>query len=227
MAIDDLVEELERSYAEAQERMSDPAVFNDHRTAAEAGRRLKELEGPYKLAQEWREARDDLEAARDDGELRELVPDLESAARRARGGAEARARRARPGRREGRDRRGPPGRRRRRGGDLGGRPLADAHPLRRAARLQDRGARVEPERGRRLQGRHVRGQGRRRVLVFKWEGGHAPRPARARDRVAGPHPHLDGDGRGHARGRGGRGRDRPERPEDRRLPLDGPRRARA
>ena len=77
MAIEDLVSELERSHAEAQERMSDPAVFADHKTAADAGRRLKELEGPYKLAQEWREASADLADARGDGELRELVPDLE------------------------------------------------------------------------------------------------------------------------------------------------------
>jgi len=76
-AIDELVAELERSYADAQERLSDPAVFSDHRTAAEAGRRLKELEGPYKLARDWREATGDLEAARADGDLRELVPELE------------------------------------------------------------------------------------------------------------------------------------------------------
>jgi peptide chain release factor 1 len=54
-AIEDLVDELDRSYRETQERMSDPAVFNDHREAAEVGRRLKELEAPYKLAQERRE----------------------------------------------------------------------------------------------------------------------------------------------------------------------------
>ena len=76
--IDELVEELERSYAEAQERMSDPAVYNDHRQAADAGRRLKELEGPHRLAQEWRGVREDLEAARGDGDLRELLPELES-----------------------------------------------------------------------------------------------------------------------------------------------------
>jgi peptide chain release factor 1 len=75
--IDQLVDELERSYKEAQERMSDPAVYNDHKQAAEAGRRLKELEGPHRLAQEWRQVRDDLEAARGDGVLRELVPELE------------------------------------------------------------------------------------------------------------------------------------------------------
>jgi peptide chain release factor 1 len=73
-----LVEELERSYADAQERMSDPAVFSDRHAAAEAGRRLKELEGAYKLAQDWRAIRDDLEAARSDGELRDLVPELEA-----------------------------------------------------------------------------------------------------------------------------------------------------
>src|SRR3954447_25016780 len=42
-----------------------------------AGRRLKELEGPHKLALEWREIHEDLEAARVDGDLRELVPELE------------------------------------------------------------------------------------------------------------------------------------------------------
>ena len=75
--IENLVSELERSYAEAQERMSDPAVFSDRNAAAGAGRRLKELEGPYQLAQEWREAREDVEAARGDAELRELVPEFE------------------------------------------------------------------------------------------------------------------------------------------------------
>jgi len=74
---DALVDELERSYTETQERMSDPSVYNDHREAAEVGRRLKELEAPAKLAREWRAARDDLEAARADSDLRELVPELE------------------------------------------------------------------------------------------------------------------------------------------------------
>jgi peptide chain release factor 1 len=80
-AIDELVDELERSYAEAQERMSDPAVYNDHRQAADAGRRLKELEGPYKLAQRWRRAQEDLQATRDDPELADLAPDPAEIAR--------------------------------------------------------------------------------------------------------------------------------------------------
>ncbi|HEX7083646.1 MAG TPA: peptide chain release factor 1 [Gaiellaceae bacterium] len=76
-ALDDLVSELERSYAETQERMADPAVYNDHREAAVAGRRLKELETPYRLARDWRQARADLEAARGDAELVDMVPDYE------------------------------------------------------------------------------------------------------------------------------------------------------
>jgi peptide chain release factor 1 len=76
-AVENLIQELERSYAEAQERMSDPAVFSDRQAAAEAGRRLKELEGAHKLAQEWTTTHDDLAAARDDAELGDLVPELE------------------------------------------------------------------------------------------------------------------------------------------------------
>jgi peptide chain release factor 1 len=75
--LEPLVEELERKYRETQERMSDPSVYNDHREAAEVGRRLKELEGPYKLAEQWRAVTTDLSEARNDGELRELVPELE------------------------------------------------------------------------------------------------------------------------------------------------------
>jgi len=77
-ALDDLVTELDRSYADAQQRLSDPAVYNDHREAAEVGRRLKELEGPWKLAQEWKQARADLDAARGDAELAEMVTGYES-----------------------------------------------------------------------------------------------------------------------------------------------------
>ncbi len=72
-----LVEELERSYVEAQERMVDPALFADHKQAASAGRKLKELGGPYKLAQAWREAVEDLAAAQSDEELKELIPEAE------------------------------------------------------------------------------------------------------------------------------------------------------
>jgi peptide chain release factor 1 len=76
-SVERLIEELDRSYGEAQERMSDPAVFSDRQAAAEAGKRLKELEGAHKLAGDWRATNDDLEAARADDELRDLVPELE------------------------------------------------------------------------------------------------------------------------------------------------------
>ena len=75
--LDTLVDEIERSYAETQQRMSDPSVYNDRREAAEVGRRLKDLEGQVRLAREWRSAREDLAAAREDADLRELVPELE------------------------------------------------------------------------------------------------------------------------------------------------------
>src|SRR4051812_5525856 len=77
-AFEKTVEELERAYTEAQERLADPAVYNDHREAAEIGKRVKELEEPYKLAQAWRQARADLDAARSDVELAEMVPDYEA-----------------------------------------------------------------------------------------------------------------------------------------------------
>ena len=80
--IEELVEDLERSYREAEERMSDPAVYNDHREAAEVGRRLKELEGPVKLARRWREAHEDAEAAEADPELRELLAEAQERAGR-------------------------------------------------------------------------------------------------------------------------------------------------
>jgi peptide chain release factor 1 len=73
-----LVSELERSYAETQERMSDPAVYNDRREAEDVGRRLKKLEGPYRLAQDWRQAVADLEAARGDPELAEMAADYQA-----------------------------------------------------------------------------------------------------------------------------------------------------
>ncbi|HUY71064.1 MAG TPA: peptide chain release factor 1 [Gaiellaceae bacterium] len=76
--LEQLIEELERSYREAQDRMSDPAVYNDHREAEEVGRRLKKLEGSYRLAQEWRQANADLDAARGDPELAEMAPGYEA-----------------------------------------------------------------------------------------------------------------------------------------------------
>ena len=76
--IEALVDELERSYTDLQARLSDPAVYNDHREAAEVGRRLKELETPYKLAVAWRGAQADLADVRSDPELASMAAELES-----------------------------------------------------------------------------------------------------------------------------------------------------
>jgi peptide chain release factor 1 len=77
-ALDDLIAELERSYTETRDRMSDPAVYNDHREAADVGRRLKQLEAPYALAMQWKQAQADLDAAKSDAELAEMVTDYEA-----------------------------------------------------------------------------------------------------------------------------------------------------
>ena len=74
--IENLVDELERSYAEAQERMNDPRIYSDRQAAADAGRRLKELEEPHRLAQEWRRISRDLRDARNDPELGEMAEEL-------------------------------------------------------------------------------------------------------------------------------------------------------
>ncbi|MBI4171177.1 MAG: peptide chain release factor 1 [Actinobacteria bacterium] len=76
--IEALVEELERSYTEVRERMSDPAVYNDHREAADVGRRLKELESLHRLSREWRQASADLAVAKGDPELASMAAELES-----------------------------------------------------------------------------------------------------------------------------------------------------
>jgi len=76
--IERLVDDLDRSHAEAEQRMSDPAVYNDRRHAAEWGRRLKELEGAKRLSDAWRQATADLEDARDDQELASMASELET-----------------------------------------------------------------------------------------------------------------------------------------------------
>jgi peptide chain release factor 1 len=77
-SLEQLIDELERSYADLQERQADPAVYSDHRQAADLGRRLKHLERAHGIARAWREARADVEAAREDPDLRELVAEAEA-----------------------------------------------------------------------------------------------------------------------------------------------------
>jgi peptide chain release factor 1 len=77
-SLDQLAEELERSHAELQDRMSNPAVYSDHREAAELGRRLKELEPAVRAAREWRRATADLAEARGDPDLAPMAGELEA-----------------------------------------------------------------------------------------------------------------------------------------------------
>ena len=92
-----------RSSAPTERRRSAcPTLLSTTTTAKRqtVGRRLKELEAAHKLAQEWCEVRDDLDA----GTRRRRPAGARARARgaddRARGGAEARARRVRPRRRK-------------------------------------------------------------------------------------------------------------------------------
>ena len=177
--IEPLLDDVERSYREAQERMSDPAVYNDHREVADAGRKLKELEGPYRLAQRWREARADLDDALEDSDLRELVAELQE--RLVSLEEELKVALVETDPADSKDviieiRQGV-------GGDEAALWAADLHrALTRYAERRGftrRAARLEPERSRRLQGDHLRDQGRGRVLRVQVGGWDAPRPARA------------------------------------------------
>jgi peptide chain release factor 1 len=80
--LDQLADDLERSHSELQDRLADPAVYADHREAAELGRRLKELEPAVRAAREWRQAAADLADARQDPELAGLAGELEDDVRR-------------------------------------------------------------------------------------------------------------------------------------------------
>ena len=79
MALDQLIEELERTNDELQRKMADPAVYSDHREAADP----PAAEGARACDQgvrDWRSARTDLAEAKDDPELASLA----GGARRAR-----------------------------------------------------------------------------------------------------------------------------------------------
>ena len=205
--------------------MSDPAVYNDHREAADVGRRLKELERPYKLAQ-----RVGSRAGRPHrGARRRRPARARPRARGAHGAASGELRLALvptdPADRKDvivEVRQGV-------GGDEAALWAGDVYRML-ARYAERRGFKVEeleasPSDGGGFKEVDLRGQGRRRLLRLQVGGRHAPRAARPRDGERRPHPHLDRDRRRDAGGGGGRGRDRPERPQDRRLPLDRPRRA--
>src|SRR5688500_17127771 len=75
--IEQLVDQIEARFAEAEREMSDPAVISDRERYAAAGRTYSQLEPAAKLAGEWRLAHSDLEGAQEllaegeDPEMRE------------------------------------------------------------------------------------------------------------------------------------------------------------
>jgi peptide chain release factor 1 len=78
--IEDLVQQIETSFAELGEQMTDPLVIGDRERYAEVGRAYSRLESAAKLGVEWRHARDDAAGAEEllaesgeDPELRELL----------------------------------------------------------------------------------------------------------------------------------------------------------
>jgi peptide chain release factor 1 len=78
--IEQLVEQIEARYGEAEAAMSDPEVIADRNRYAEAGRRFSQLEPAVRLAEEWRRVRDDAAGAKemldegmDDPEVREML----------------------------------------------------------------------------------------------------------------------------------------------------------
>jgi peptide chain release factor 1 len=77
--IEQLVEQIEARFADAQREMSDPDMFNDRNRAAAAGRNFRTLEPAAKLAEAWRRAVDDEAGAREmlaegeDPEVREML----------------------------------------------------------------------------------------------------------------------------------------------------------
>jgi peptide chain release factor 1 len=77
--IESLVEQIESRFAELGRAMTDPEVINDRQRYAEVGREYARLEGPAKLAEQWRRAADDAAGAQElldegeDPEVREML----------------------------------------------------------------------------------------------------------------------------------------------------------
>ena len=70
-----LVGEIERSFAEVEERLQDPEVLGDQRQLADLGRRHRRLSEAHALATAWRDARQQIDDA---GEMLESETDAET-----------------------------------------------------------------------------------------------------------------------------------------------------
>jgi peptide chain release factor 1 len=81
--IEQLVEQIEARFQDAQAQMSDPEVISDRQRYAEAGRLFNQLSTAAKLAEAWRHAKSDAEGAQEmlaeGGEDPELRAEMEAA----------------------------------------------------------------------------------------------------------------------------------------------------
>jgi peptide chain release factor 1 len=83
--IEQLVEQIEVRFAEAERQMSDPDVIGDRERYAEVGRTYRQLEPAAKLAVQWRHAKSDMEGAQEmlaEGEDAELREEMKASAER-------------------------------------------------------------------------------------------------------------------------------------------------
>ena len=114
--IEQLVDQIEARFADAEREMGDPQVITDRDRYAAAGRAYRQLEPAAKLAEEWRRAIDDeagarelLEESGDDAEVRDLLANARGDIDRLEEESASRWSSAGPQRRQGRHRRGPRG----------------------------------------------------------------------------------------------------------------------
>lgn len=63
--IDELVKDIEKTYAEIAEQLGDPAVLGDRKRYAEVARRHAELQASHELAREYREAQQQIAEAQE------------------------------------------------------------------------------------------------------------------------------------------------------------------
>ena len=144
-AVDGLVAE----HAELEQRLADPEIHADQRPGQAAQpavrRAVRDRRAP---SDEWQRLGDDIEAARELAAEDPSFADEAERARRApggrRGAAAPPAGAPRRRRRQGRAARDQVRRGRRGVGAVRRRPAADVHPVRRAARLEDRGRSTPP-----------------------------------------------------------------------------------
>ena len=215
MAMEPLVAEIERSFAELEQQLGDPALVSDQKRYADAARRHKQLSRAAELARRWRaltaQADEAAELLNDgDEEIRALAQEQLAEARSQLPELEEELRSEMLERDPADDKDVIVEVRAGTGGDEAALFAGDLYELL-TRYAQARGFTAETLAA---AGGDAGGfkeiafeiRGRRRLLGVQVRERRAPRAAGAGHRVAGPHPHLDRDGGGAAGGRGGGGR---------------------